>query len=103
MHNRIFNADKTHGFEKMMEEIKTKRYTRAKLQRIVLNCVLGITKDMETASKTATPKIKVLAVKSGQEQLLSGIENESDDLTLKADRLYSTFDGETPPTKLIKI
>ena len=103
LHNRIFNADKTHGYEKMMEELKTKRYTRAKLQRIVLNCVLGITKDMENHSKLETPKIKVLAVKKGEEQLLTGLENQSDDLTQKADRLYSTFDGETPPTKLVKI
>lgn len=103
LHNRIFRAVKTQGFEKMMEDVKTKRYTRAKLQRIVLNCVLGITKEMEMASRIETPKIKVLAVRNGEEQLLCGIENESDDLTQKADRLYSTFDGETPPTKLIKI
>ena len=103
LHNRIFNADKTHGFEKMMEEIKTKRYTRAKLQRVVLNCVLGITKETEMNSKLETPKIKVLAIKNGEEQLLCGIENESDDVTQKADRLYSTFDGETPPTKLLRV
>jgi len=103
LHNRIFNADKTCGFEKMMDAIKTKRYTRAKLQRVILNCVLGITKDLQTNSKTETPKIKVLAVKNGEEQLLCGIENESDNLTQKADRLYSTFDGETAPTKLPKI
>ncbi|MCM1289270.1 MAG: nucleotidyltransferase family protein [Corallococcus sp.] len=103
LHNRIFNADKTCGFEKMMEEIKTKRYTRARLQRIVLNCVLGITKEIHTQYKMQTPKIKVLAIKKGEEQLLCGIENESDALTQKADRLYATFDGETPPCKLLKI
>lgn len=103
LHNRIFKADKTCGFEKMMEEIKTKRYTRAKLQRVVLNCILGITKELQEKSKAETPKIKVLAVKNGEEQLLCGIENESDGLTQKADRLYSTFDGETSPTKLLKI
>lgn len=103
LHNRIFNADKTCGFERMMEEIKTKRYTRAKLQRIVLNCVLGITKEIQSKAKSETPKIKVLAVKSGEERLLCGLENESDELTQKADRLYSTFDGETPPVKLLKI
>lgn len=103
LHNRIFNADKTCGFEKMMEEIKTKRYTRAKLQRVVLNCVLSISKELQAKAKTETPKIKVLAVRNGEEQLLCGIENESDSLTQKADRLYSTFDGETAPTKLLKI
>lgn len=107
LHNRIFAADKTQGFEKMMSEIKTKRYTRAALNRIVLHAVLGITKDVQSAGKTFRDKIKVLAVSSSQTQLLANpllsTDTFFDEITTRADRLYATFDGETPPTKLLKI
>ena len=119
LHNRIFDADKTHGFEKMMSEIKTKRYTRASLNRIVLHAVLGIMKEQDTSvtSKKVSlhaekislngEKIKVLAVNSGETQLLANpvlsTDTTFDELTARADRLYATLDGETPPIKLLKI
>ncbi|MCH5153496.1 MAG: nucleotidyltransferase family protein [Clostridiales bacterium] len=103
LHNRIFNADKSHGYEKMLDEIKTKRYTRLKLQRVILNQILGITKQLAADSKSRQPNIKVLAVKSSAVALLQNIENETDEITLRADRLYSALSGKTPPTKLVKI
>ncbi len=101
LHNRILAADKTQGYEKMMEEIKTKRYTQVKLQRIVLNCVLGIDKAAEEAAKNAQPTPKVLGVAKGSEKLLQGLCNQSDELTQKADRLYAALEGETYPKKLL--
>ncbi len=103
LENRIFNADKTCGYDKMIEEIKSKRYTRLKLQRIILNAILNITKETAEQSKQQKPEIKVLAVKSDKVNLLAGIENKSDKLTLKADRLYYSLSNKVPPTKLIKI
>lgn len=103
LHNKIFAANKTNGYDAMIEDVKSKRYTRMKLQRIILNCVLGITKDAEKQSKTATPLVKVLAVKSTSKTLLAGLENQSDTLTQIADRLYATLDGEKAPTKLISV
>lgn len=104
LHNRIFAADKTQGFEKMMAEIKTKRYTRANLNRIVLHAVLGVTKEY---TRQNFEKIKVLAVNAKETQLLANpllsTDTTFDEITSRADRLYATFDGETPPTKLIKI
>lgn len=101
LQNRIFAADKTHGFEKMIEEIKTKRYTRLKIQRIVLNTVLGIDKDTAAAAKALPPAIKFLGVKKGKEQLMSGIENRSDSVTMKADRFFAALEGTKQSTKLI--
>ena len=103
IHNRIFNADKSKGFESILEEIKTKRYTRLKLQRIVLNYILGITKETVEQYKQQPLKIKVLGVRVGNETMLEGIDNETDELTQKADRLYYTLSGKTPPTKLVKL
>ena len=103
LHNRIFNADKSHGYEYMLEQIKTKRYTRLKLQRVILNQILGITKDDVVQLKSQQPCVKVLAVKSSETALLQGIDNESDEITQRADRLYATLSGKTSPTKLVKI
>ncbi|MCH5151115.1 MAG: nucleotidyltransferase family protein [Clostridiales bacterium] len=103
LHNRIFNADKSHGYEYMLEEIKTKRYTRLKLQRIILYQILGITKDAVALYKSQQPCVKVLAVRSSKTTLLQGVDNESDEITQRADRLYATLSGKTAPTKLVKI
>lgn len=100
LHNRIFAADKTQGFEAMMEQIKTKRYTRVKLQRLILNSVLGITKEHERAAKLVVPKTKVLAVSHQSTGLLDGVENQTDPLTQRADRLYSALDNCPPPMRL---
>ena len=87
----------------MIEEIKTKRYTRLKLQRVILNHILGISKDVVADCKNKQPDIKVLAVKSSAVALLQNIENETDAITLRADRLYATLSGKTAPIKLVKI
>ena len=87
----------------MLEEIKTKRYTRLKIQRVILNQILGITKDVVADFKTKEPTTKVLAVKSSAVALLQNIENETDETTLRADRLYATLSGKTAPIKLVKI
>ncbi|MCH5160121.1 MAG: nucleotidyltransferase family protein [Clostridiales bacterium] len=103
IHNRIYNADKSRGFAYLLEQVKTKRYTRLKLQRIILNSILGITKDIVKEAKSQPIKIKVLGVRIGNETLLDGIENETDELTQKSDRLYYSLSGNTPQTKLIKV
>ena len=103
LHNRIFNADKTQGYEHMLAEIKTKRYTRLKLQRVVLNCILGINKDAVADCKKAQPNIKVLAVKSDATTLLQNIQCTNDEITERADRLYTALSGKTAPVKLLKI
>ena len=103
IHNRIFAADKSQGLESLLEQVKTKRYTRMKLQRIVLNCVLGITKNIADEFKSQPVNVKVLGVKIGNENMLEGIEDATDAITQKADRLYYSLSDATPPTKLVKV
>lgn len=103
LHNRIFNADKTQGYKQMFAEIKTKRYTQLKLQRVFLNQIIGITKDIAKESKKQIPSIKVLAVNTNSTNLLQGLTNETDEITQRADRLYATLSGKTVPGKLLKI
>lgn len=103
LHNRIYKSDKTAGYEKMLDGIKTKRYTRLKLQRIVLNCILGITKSDVNMYKSAFPPTKVLAVKSDAVSLLSRVNDGTDDITRRADSLYATLTDKKIdyPNKLI--
>lgn len=103
LHNRIFNADKTQGYGKMFTDIKTKRYTQLKLQRVFFNQIVGITKEIVKQSKKQIPAIKVLAVNANSVNLLEGLANETDEITQRADRLYATISGKIAPTKLVKI
>ena len=91
------------GYEAMISQIKTKRYTRLKLQRIVLNFLLSITKETAEKYKSLNPSIQVLAINSSSVSLLQYINDSNDEITLKADRLYYSLSGKKVPKKLIKI
>ena len=102
--NRIASCDKHLGYEIMMEQIKTKRYTRARLQRILLNCVLGITSDNIAEQKSKEIATKVLAIKASATTLLQRCNQiEEDKFTKLADNLYLSFSGKKAPTKLQKV
>lgn len=101
--NRFFKADKSQGYDAMLEQIKTKRYTRMRLQRIVLNASLNITqKDTKQAKESDVPVVP-LAVKSRAVKLLSKTKGSRDEITQRADRLYYSLSQSKPPIKLVKI
>lgn len=100
LENRIFRADKSRGYEQMVSEIKTKRYTMLKLQRIMLNAVLQITKDCVTQQKQNFPQTKVLAVKRSATTLLRFVNDGTDPVTDRADKLYGALTGKSPPNFL---
>lgn len=101
--NRIFAANKSQGYDKMLEEIKTKRYTRLRLQRIILNAILSITKQDVTAAKCKDIAIRALAVKSAATPLLANTNGATDEITLRADRLYYSLSSSVPLKKLLKM
>lgn len=101
--NRIFNAIKSQGYNKMLDEIKTKRYTRLRLQRIVLNSILNLTKEDVKRSKQNEIAVIPLAVKSAATPLLAYATGVADDITKRADRLYYSLTDAKPPKKLFKI
>lgn len=101
--NRIFAADKSLGYDKLIEAIKTKRYTRLRLQRIILNSVLNITQQDVDNAKKSNIAIKALAVKVDSATLLAKANDEVDEITLRADRFFYSLSNAKPPRKLIKI
>ena len=100
LHNRIFACNKQNGFDQMMAEIKTKRYTMAKLQRVVLASILDVTKQTIETAKTETPQTSVLAMRNGFGHLLQQVNQGLDDVTKRADIFYQSLGGKPSPTKM---
>ena len=87
-----------------MEQIKSKRYTRAKIQRIILRSILGIEEFDMCLARDAEAQTKVLAVRTSAVELLQRCNDQLDDsFTVTADKLYLSFSGKKAPTKLQKI
>ena len=104
LNNKIFKADKHLGYDALVGQIKSKRYTRAKIQRILLRSILGIESFDMSIARGQEIQTKVLAVKSTEVALLQRCNNQLDDLfTVLADKLYITFSVKKAPSKLQKI
>lgn len=54
----------------LIAAVKSKRYTQSRIQRILINCLLGITKDLQ-AQTDAEPYLRVLGVRKQSTALLS--------------------------------
>lgn len=60
-------------FSEMLSRIKSKRYTMARLKRISMNALLGVTRELQNAAAVDAGALyaRVLAVKKGSEELLT--------------------------------
>ena len=75
-------SDISESLEKLIENIKTKTYTEARIKRILLYCLLKITKkDMED-SKKITPYIRVLAFNQNGKKIISEIKKQNPNLNI---------------------
>ncbi len=75
LENRIYSAAKTHNnIEKILDEIKTKRYTHSRLRRILTCALLGIRKEHYLPG---VPYIRILGFNSRTEQLLKKIHSKA--------------------------
>lgn len=75
LENRIYNAVKEYNsIEEILQAIKTKRYTMARLRRIMIYALLGITKDMQ---KSPVPYIRVLGFKKKGIEIISKAKKSS--------------------------
>lgn len=67
---RIIEAAKLYNsLSEIYNAVKTKRYTMARIRRIILSAFLDITAEMQN---TPVPYLRILGVKSGLEDLLRG-------------------------------
>lgn len=76
LENRIHAAARScNSLEELLTEIKTKRYTLARLRRIITSAMLGITKDMQS---TAVPYLRILGMTEKGKAILSDISKKSE-------------------------
>lgn len=78
LENRIKKAGAvSSNINELIENIKSKRYTEAKIRRILVSLLLNITKkDLELAKKTK-PYIRILALNDNARTLISEIAREN--------------------------
>jgi len=71
LHNRIFGAVRDfNSIEEILAEIKTKRYTLARLRRIIACALLDITKELQAAP---VPYLRILGITEKGKEVLSQI------------------------------
>ena len=70
-------ANETNNLEDLIKKCKSKRYTRTRIQRILIYALLKITKHDMEISKTINPYIRVLGINENGRKLLSIINNDN--------------------------
>lgn len=74
LENRIYDAAKcSKTLDELFEKIKTKRYTMARIRRIVISALLGITADIK---KEKASYIRVLAFNDNGREIMKGVKNK---------------------------
>lgn len=71
------SSNETSEIEKLIDALKSKRYTRTRIQRILLHALLNITKDEVSNYKYNPQYIRVLGFTKTGEKLLSQIYNKA--------------------------
>ncbi len=66
-------ANSCNNLIEFLEIVKSKRYTSTRIQRILLYCLIGITKNDMELSKKISPYVRVLAMNQNGKHLLSKI------------------------------
>jgi len=88
LENRILNCVKdTYSLKDLMQKLLTKRYTKTRLQRILINNLLGIDKNLIKIAKKTTPYIRVLAIKKDKLNMLGELSKTCTLITKKSDAL----------------
>ena len=74
LENKIkYAANNFTNLEDLIENIKSKRFTRTRIQRILVYSLLGITKKDISLSKRSTPYIRVLGFNKHGKKIISAI------------------------------
>ncbi len=86
LENRIYKlARESNSVKELLEKTLCKRYTKTRLQRILICSLLGIDKNLINLAKKATPYIKVLAIKKEKLGLLSELSKSATLITRSGD------------------
>ena len=72
--NRVLKTEKTDSVKALVEQLKTPRYTHAKIYRSIMHMLLNIEKDLMTSKEV--PYIRVLGMNSVGQNYLSSIKKD---------------------------
>lgn len=75
-------ANSCNSVIELLTMVDSKRYTKTRIQRILLYAILGITKKDMQLSKSITPYVRILGLNSKGKELLSEISNRKSKLEL---------------------
>lgn len=75
-------ANSCNNLSKVINLIKSKRYTSTRIQRILLYALLGITKDDMEMSKNVLPYARILGFNENGKKLISEISAKNPDIAL---------------------
>lgn len=75
-------ANSCNTLEELLQQLQSKRYTNARLQRILLYALLGITKDDMKQSFKTQPYVRVLGMNKKGKKLLSSIARINPNLNI---------------------
>ncbi|MDD7391712.1 MAG: nucleotidyltransferase family protein, partial [Fusobacteriaceae bacterium] len=78
LEQRIYeSAKKNKNYSSFFDDIITKRYTRARLQRIFLHILLGLTKKITDRWKSEIPYIRVLEFSTKGQEVLKSLKERN--------------------------
>lgn len=75
-------ANSCNTIDELINIVKSKRYTTTRLRRILVYCLLGITKKDMQDSRKVTPYVRVLGFNDKGKELLSGISHANPKLDI---------------------
>lgn len=75
-------ANSCNTIDELISIVKSKRYTTTRLRRILVYCLLGITKKDMQDSRKVTPYVRVLGFNERGKELLSGISHANPKLEI---------------------
>lgn len=100
LHSRIYaSALKSTDITELKKNIYTKRYPQSKVNRILINILLNITKNLENEAKKSPLYAKVLAVKKGKENIISEISKNIKVIARAND--YKSFENQLLYTDIL--
>lgn len=77
-----YAANNSNNLDDLIEKIKSKRYTRTRIQRILIYCLLRITNEDMEMSKEVQPYVRILGFNENGKKLLSQIKKANPDINL---------------------
>jgi Predicted nucleotidyltransferase len=84
LENRISAVVKqSKTFDEILHNVKSKRYTAARIKRIFLYALFGLTKSLAAVLYAVPPYLRVLAVRKGKESLLNYAAEKTDNLIVR--------------------